>query len=319
MKLLFIMPNPMGDAILASGLLEHFRQKHPLVRITLVCHPVCAALFAVQPGIERVISLKKEPHHRHWWKLWQQTAGTLWNVIVDLRNSPISFMIPHLKRYAKGGKSDYHGVHRVEDFSKVLKLSSPAAPSISVPLELQAWAAANRKANHPLICIGGSAGWPGKRWFPDRFAAVIRHMITQHRRFANAGIFLVGAPGEEAQNAAIAELLPDLGVTDFTGKTDTAELAALIGQADFFLGCDNGPMHLAAALNIPTLGLFGPGYPDVYRPWGKNTAYVSTPETVDELAAAIPDYHPRKITESMMASLSTEAVCDAVDALFRAL
>ena len=74
------------------------------------------------------------------------------------------------------------------------------------------------------------------------------------------------------------KLLPSGRTLDLIGATDPAEAAAAIGRCTFFLGVDSGLMHAAAAMNVPTVGLFGEhGVPQVYRPWGNKTAYVHRP------------------------------------------
>ena len=67
-------------------------------------------------------------------------------------------------------------------------------------------------------------------------------------------------------------------------------------------------MHCAAAAGVPTLGLFGPSYPNRYRPWGALADYVSTPETFDELISY--DGYSPKSAHCLMESLNTEAVIE---------
>jgi ADP-heptose:LPS heptosyltransferase len=75
-------------------------------------------------------------------------------------------------------------------------------------------------------------------------------------------------------------------------------------KARLYVGNDSGLMHLAAALGTPTLGLFGPGFPYIYGPWGKNCAFAVTPETREELLAR---YHHGGMREtSLMGSLTVD-------------
>ena len=67
-------------------------------------------------------------------------------------------------------------------------------------------------------------------------------------------------------------------------------------------------MHLAAALGTPTVGMFGPGFPEIYGPWGKNCVYVQTPESREELVKRLPKEGK---PPSLMASLSVEKVAGA--------
>jgi ADP-heptose:LPS heptosyltransferase len=75
-------------------------------------------------------------------------------------------------------------------------------------------------------------------------------------------------------------------------------------------------MHLAAALGTPTLGLFGPGFPAIYGPWGKNCAFVTTPESRETLLAMAPTLVTPQST--LMRTLSVDRVeAAAIDLLAR--
>ncbi len=69
-------------------------------------------------------------------------------------------------------------------------------------------------------------------------------------------------------------------------------------------------MHCAAAAGVPTLGLFGPSYPHLYRPWGEHAAYVSTPESFDQLIN-YEGYSP-EAAPCLVETLSVEAVIRAL-------
>jgi ADP-heptose:LPS heptosyltransferase len=87
-----------------------------------------------------------------------------------------------------------------------------------------------------------------------------------------ARVVLTGVRGERslAQGIAAAIRAPaGLEPIVAAGDTDVATLIALVARTDLFLSIDTGPMHLAAALGIPTVGLFGPTNPRHHGPWGE--------------------------------------------------
>ena len=65
---------------------------------------------------------------------------------------------------------------------------------------------------------------------------------------------------------------------NLSGETSIESLPALIETADIVLSNDSGPMHLAAALNKPTLGLFGPTSPTRFGPWGQLDRVLTAPD-----------------------------------------
>ena len=79
MNILFITSNRLGDTVLSTGLLGHLIAQHPGARITVVCGPVPAPLFAATPNVVHVISFAKRRWSLHWLGLWLATVGTVWD------------------------------------------------------------------------------------------------------------------------------------------------------------------------------------------------------------------------------------------------
>ncbi|MEA1937586.1 MAG: glycosyltransferase family 9 protein, partial [Pseudomonadota bacterium] len=130
-----------------------------------------------------------------------------------------------------------------------------------------------------------------------------------------ATIAIFAGPGEEKLAQPVFDALEDRRTLAIIGHNDLVAVAAALKRCAFYIGNDSGLMHVAATVGTPTLGLFGPGYPSVYRPWGENGGYVSTPETIDELIAH-HDYD-RHTTSSLMESLSVKAVEQAARKLWK--
>lgn len=99
---------------------------------------------------------------------------------------------------------------------------------------------------------------PLRRWPPERFAAVARALWATGR-FQH--LILVGGPGQAPQTAAVRALLGPLPVIDLTGCLSLGGLAALLARLDLFITNDGGPAHLATALAVPTVIVFGAGPP----------------------------------------------------------
>jgi heptosyltransferase II len=92
-----------------------------------------------------------------------------------------------------------------------------------------------------------------KRWLSERYAALLDRLM----RDLPVETAIFGAPNELAIAQTIQSQMQSPAVI-LTGKTDLAELIAMISLCDLFITNDSGPMHLAAALGIPTLAIFGP-------------------------------------------------------------
>ena len=101
--------------------------------------------------------------------------------------------------------------------------------------------------------------------------------------------------------------------TNLVGKEDLYTISACLRRCSLFIGNDSGLMHMAAAANIPTLGLFGPSRVENYHPWGKYTEAVCTEKSYHELVKK-----PVKRADNsynMMDSLTVDSVVEAVENL----
>ena len=96
---------------------------------------------------------------------------------------------------------------------------------------------------------------------PDRFAATLNTFL----HYRDADVILLGTHGELPVSAAIIANLGKPPI-DLTGKTSVADLPALLSQCHLFLGNDSGAMHVAAAVGLPVVAIFGPTDPDGTSP-----------------------------------------------------
>jgi ADP-heptose:LPS heptosyltransferase len=120
------------------------------------------------------------------------------------------------------------------------------------------------------LCIGINPGAdrPEKRWSPENHTSVADRLSE----IKGAKIFLFGGPGEE-QLADQIEKAMKHSVTNLAGKLSLNELAYVISRLDLFVTNDSGPMHIAAAVKIPVVALFGPEDPVYTRPYTSPDLY----------------------------------------------
>jgi heptosyltransferase-2 len=119
---------------------------------------------------------------------------------------------------------------------------------------MRQWLAAHRRRPEaPLIAIAPAAAYgPAKEWPAAKFAAVIDGLAEQ----IGAECILVGAPSERAKCEELAALTL-AGAMVSAGETSIGELIALLSISSGFVGNDSGCVHLAGALGIPTVAIFG--------------------------------------------------------------
>jgi ADP-heptose:LPS heptosyltransferase len=121
----------------------------------------------------------------------------------------------------------------------------------------------------PLVIIHPGTGGAVKLWRNDGWSHVAQTLATSDLLSTPAQIILTGSKSERSMLEEIAQHIaaPVSVITD----TTVGQLAALMARATLVLGVDNGPLHIAAAQNTPSLRLFGPTDTHIFGPWGDPT------------------------------------------------
>jgi heptosyltransferase-2 len=129
-------------------------------------------------------------------------------------------------------------------------------------------AEARQRAEERLVEAGARAGGcrialaPGaaygsaKCWDPQRYAALADRLIAAF----DAEVLLFGAPQENEMAGRIAQAMEGRAL-NLTGTTSIGELPALLATCRLFIGNDSGAMHVAGAVGVPVVGIFGPTDP----------------------------------------------------------
>jgi len=140
-------------------------------------------------------------------------------------------------------------------------------------------ASAGRGPGQPLVVVHPVSRWLFKAWPERSCAEVIARLVQQ----AGVAIALTSGPGaaevESARRILARVDAPGVGgpIINLIGQTSLAELAAVLERATLFLGVDSAPMHMAAALGVPVVALFGPSGEHNWGPWGDEHAVVASP------------------------------------------
>ena len=309
MKILFITSNRLGDAVLSTGLLAWLVEHYPTADITIACGPYASGLFRAVPRLERLIVLTKQPWKRHWYELWRDCIGTRWDLIVDLRNSLISRLLMANRR-VYGGK--HHGKHKVIEHAEVLGANPPPPPHIWLDTAAESEAARILPADRAILALGPAANWACKQWPIENFAALAKCLTDSDGILAGAAILVIADEKERAQIMPLLQSIADTNRIELLGR-ELAVVAACLKRASVFVGNDSGLMHLSAAVGTPTLGLFGPGYEDIYGPWGTHCATIRTVESREELLTRLKRSDNPQL--NLMRGLSVERVVEAVKKL----
>ncbi len=307
MKILFISHNRLGDAVLSTGLLAHLMRRYPSAQITVACGPVPAPLLALAPNVVHVAVMEKAPLAGHWRRLWRQLVGQRWDLVVDLRASLLAWLLWAGERRVLGARGNH--LHRVRHSAAVLDLPEPPEPELWLRAEHLQAAMTHLPDGGAVLGLGPTANWGGKQWPIERFGDLAQRLTADGAPLAGARVAVFGAHNERAAAQPLLDGLPADQVIDLIGRIDLPTVAACLGRCDLFVGNDSGLMHMAAAVQCPTLGLFGPSREEIYGPWGGQAAAVRTDLAFDDIRND-PAYDYRE-QDSWMTTLSVEKVATA--------
>jgi heptosyltransferase-1 len=148
--------------------------------------------------------------------------------------------------------------------------------------------------------LNPGAGWASKLWEPDRFAAVARGL--REREGVRSCVVWAGPTESEAADRIVAA---GEGSAFKAPATTLHELAEACRRAALFVSSDTGPLHLAAAVGTPCVGLMGP------VPASRNGPYGVGNESVEPPAALRPRWEQRKSDTASMAGIDAESVLAA--------
>lgn len=314
MRILFITSTRVGDAVLSTGILSYLIDRHPDARVTVVAGPAAAPVFHAMPGLEHLIPIEKLPYGRHWVGLWRRCALQRWDIVVDLRRSLIAWMLIAGKRYVIP-KIDAP-MHRVELLAATLGLrDTPPSPCLWTDQPHEAAAASIIPDGRPVLALAPAANWRGKQWAADRFVALASRLTGPDGPLPGAPVAVFAAAGERDQIEPVLTQIPADQLIDTVGTIDLPTITACLKRCALFVGNDSGLMHMAAACDTPTLGLFGPSKQEHYAPWGPRTAWVRTPESFDDLTGAANYNH--RTTGSLMGGLTVDHAEAAARALWQ--
>ena len=253
-------------------LLRALRTSRPDAEITLVAKAAFLPLLSSWGVADRLHALpaRGRGYWRHFWRL-RENYPDLWLLFTNslrgdleawLAGAPQRFgivrpgkwrpLLTHAYRPpADFRESETHQLRLWEDFFRHFGLAIPLDCS---PISDPATAADPPAASSPIGLIPGSENEPAKRWPIEHWRRLIA-ALPQER------FILFGTPGDVPVARAVAAGMPPERVEDLAGRTDLPDFGRRLRSCRIVVTNDTGGMHLANALGVPVIGLFGPTNP----------------------------------------------------------
>lgn len=282
MRVLIIRPGGIGDAVLLLPVLRELKRLgHTL---DILCEKRNVAVFRSQPGLcgqifcydvwaelravcrnsyDRVVDTEQ----------WHYLSGVLSRLISS--RAAVGFAARPVRSGLFSVPVNYvHEEYELDNFTRLFSSLGVRAPlrlegSYELSSRDAAWAKAAMPRPYAALALGGS--FPARRFS-------LEQLILMGRLIIDSGMNVVLLGGGEMKGLA-EKLLNEIknpGMVSFAGKTSLAQSVALVARARCFIGQDSGLMHVAAALSIPSVAVFGPGNKKKWGPENDRTFFVDS-------------------------------------------
>ncbi len=327
--------NWIGDAVMTLPAVRAIRNTFPGARISVLAKPWVAEIFNICKDIDEVIVFQSPGSHSGIagkLRLAKELKARRFDTAILLQNAIEAAIITWLAGiHVRGGyNSDgrglllTHSVQRTEDVRKVHQIQyylemvkSLGCHSAEANVHLHPgneYQLLSEKifSEHVIVRQGhiiglapGAAYGPAKRWFPERFAAVSDRLVEG----LSAQVILFGS-SEDRQTTDLVAKHAHHPLINLAGKTNLKEAIAVISRCSLFISNDSGLMHVAGALNIPTIAIFGSTNPVTTSPVGDRSIVIYKGASCSPCLKEICPTDFR-----CMDAISVEEVCETANGL----
>ena len=286
-RILVILLGAIGDVTRALPLLARLRRAYPQAHIAWAVEPAAAALLDYHPALDEILLYQRSRGSQTFLPFLRTVRNHHFDLVLDLQRHLKSGLVSlwsrapvrlgfHRSNTKEGNwLFNTHTIEAVPDLSLKLAQYLKFADALGLPddgvrFDLRLRPQEEQQVEtllagtiRPFATFFLGSRWPSRFWFPQATAEVARVLQQEY----GMGIVLVGGPSEVAFAQQVSEAM-GTAVTNLSGKTSLRDLIGVFSHARFALGPDSGPMHIAAATDIPVISLWGATSPLRSAPWG---------------------------------------------------
>jgi len=286
--------------------LQEIRSRWPNAEIVILARPWVADLYRGQEYADRIVVYENKGAHKGFWgreRLIRALRREQFDVAVLFQNAFDAAWIawragiPQRIGYARYGRGwllthaiavplkgetpaheayDYlellRGTGWIDSLTQVNEITITVAEKARQEAMERLSAAGVRRDGMRIAFASGAAYGSAKCWEPGRYAALADRLIADF----DADIILFGSPQENDIAARIVEAMRHHAY-NLVGATSISELPALLSNCSLFIGNDSGAMHVAGAVGVPVIGIFGSTDPEGTRPMTSRFTLIREP------------------------------------------
>lgn len=334
-RICLVRLSALGDVVLATALVQTLRKNFPDAQLTWITSGMTRELLGGLEGVE-FVTVPRPMKLGDYLALRRTLRGCDFDVLLaaqaSFRANLVHACVPARRKIgfdARRGR-DLHGLfvgdripYRDEHLAEGFLAFAGAlgvAPENHVRRLALPLGGTDREAARALVgegrffVVNPAASKPERNWRAERYAAVAEHVS----RTTGWRIVLTGgaSPAEKVLTDAVAAQLKTPAL-NLAGRTSVRTLAAVLASAEGLLAPDTGPVHLAAAVGTPVVGLYAVARSALTGPWPEQRYCVDRyAEAAQQfLGTAQPGWHQRVHDARAMELITVEEVCAQVDRL----
>ena len=275
-RILVITLSNVGDIILTTPVVKTLELNFPDSRIDVMVGPNGKVIFEKDPAISKVIVYDKHSSVAQKRRLSAKLRRLKYDLVVDLRNTIFGLLLGPRYRTSTVLRFPKRSLHKLEEH--LLRLKELGIEPLHKKMHIYITRQDEDEAGSLLEAAGVRGGFvvvsPGakshlKRWQEESFAGLCDRIISE----TGNDIVFIGLE-EDADIVERISKKMKKGSFNFVNKTNLRSLAALMRRAKAVITNDSAPLHLACAVGIPVVALFGPTDPARYGPTGKHDIVV---------------------------------------------
>lgn len=296
-KILIIRVDGIGDLLNSTPALSLLRENYPSAEITVLARPLNAPVLIGNPDVDKILVFDQDGKHRGLLaqlQFYRKLRRERYQLVVAMQTAMWSHLVAFLSgapyrlgRYQKRfkstlthawrGKYSKGETHEVDRNLELVRLICNGNGKRKLTFHLlpheittaQKWIASwGIKDDVFLIGIHPGGSSFDKRWPENQYAELADRLALRY----NATILLLHGPREEALTHNIQKVMQSPALTH--APETIRDLGALLSCCDLVVCNDSGPMHLAAALDVPTVAIFGPTDHVAWHPLSENASIV---------------------------------------------
>jgi heptosyltransferase-2/heptosyltransferase-3 len=351
-RFLLIRPDHLGDLLCLTPALKFLRERLPSAHITALVGPWGKPVLANNPHLDDVQTLKfpgftRRPkssplapyqllfataqtirtqrfdtaiilRNDHWWGAWLAALARIPRRI----GYDVAETKPFINEVVRYEKGRHEVAQNVRLMARAVNMLEPEVTPPAFPLEFpitRADEAAAQKILHEhgiapgerFAILQAGSGAAVKLWRDEGFARIAEAL---HERWRLRVVIVGGA--DEQRLVERIRTQARAPIISLAGQTTLTQLAALFARAPIAIGTDSGPMHLAVAMNTPSVHLFGPVSAQQFGPWGEPSRHIVITSGLSCIACNRLDYSDTEVPAHPCVRLITEQqILDALACL----